>query len=57
MEESENKHQTVLKIGPTDKPYAKIFLKEKRGGLKDRRKLHTYIANDRRNGIADRGKR
>ena len=27
---------------------------EKRSGLKDRRKLHTYIMNDRRSGIADR---
>jgi hypothetical protein len=28
-----------------------------RKGLADRRKLHTYIANDRRSGIADRRKR
>jgi hypothetical protein len=27
---------------------------ERRSGLKDRRKLHTYLMNDRRNGIADR---
>ena len=27
---------------------------ELRKGPKDRRKLHTYIANDRRSGIADR---
>lgn len=27
---------------------------EKRSGLEDRRKLHTYIMNDRRSGIADR---
>jgi hypothetical protein len=27
---------------------------EKRSGLKDRRKIHTFIANDRRSGIADR---
>jgi len=27
---------------------------EKRYGPKDRRKLHTFIMNDRRSGIADR---
>ena len=27
---------------------------ERRSGLKDRRKLHTYLINDRRSGIADR---
>ena len=27
---------------------------ERRSGLKDRRKIHTYIWNDRRSGIADR---
>jgi len=30
--------------------------KEQRQGQKDRRKLHTYIAHDRRSGIADRRK-
>jgi hypothetical protein len=27
---------------------------ERRSGLKDRRKLHTFIMNDGRSGIADR---
>jgi hypothetical protein len=27
---------------------------ERRSSLKDRRKLHTFILNDRRSGIADR---
>ena len=27
---------------------------ERRSGLKDRRKLHTFILNDRRSGIAER---
>ena len=27
---------------------------ERRSGLKDRRKLHTFIMNDTRSGIADR---
>ena len=30
---------------------------ELRKGAKDRRKLHTYLAEDRRSGIADRRKR
>jgi hypothetical protein len=30
---------------------------EKRSGLKDRRKVHTYLADDRRCGIADRRKK
>ena len=29
---------------------------ERRSGLKDRRKVHTYLADDRRCGIADRRK-
>ena len=41
-----------------DKPYFRINLKDSdlRTGPKDRRKVHTYIANDRRSGIADRRK-
>ncbi len=27
---------------------------ERRSGIKDRRKLHTFILNDRRSGIAER---
>jgi hypothetical protein len=50
------KREILLKIGPSDKPYAKLYVKEKRKGLEDRRKLKTYIANDRRSGIADRRK-
>ena len=30
---------------------------EKRSGSKDRRKAHTFLANDRRSGIADRRKK
>ena len=29
---------------------------ERRQGIEDRRRLHTYIAKDRRSGIADRRK-
>jgi hypothetical protein len=48
--------ESIIKIGPTDKPYAKLIFTEKRFGLNDRRILHTYIADDRRSGIADRRK-
>ena len=48
--------ESIIKIGPSDKPYAKIIFTEKRFGLNDRRILHTYIADDRRSGIADRRK-
>ena len=30
---------------------------ERRSGLKDRRKLYTFIMNDKRSGIADRRKK
>ena len=30
---------------------------DKRSGSKDRRKAHTFLANDRRSGIADRRKK
>ena len=39
--------------------YAKSIIDERtllRKGPKDRRKVHTYIARDRRSGIADRRK-
>ena len=43
-------------IGLSDKPRLRINLKDGdlRKGPKDRRKIHTYVANDRRSGIADR---
>jgi hypothetical protein len=50
-------NQIVIKIGPPDKPFAKIILPDKRFGQNDRRQLHTYIAEDRRSGIVDRRKR
>ena len=41
-----------------NKPKLRINLKQGdlRTGPKDRRKVHTYVANDRRSGIADRRK-
>jgi hypothetical protein len=56
MKESEQKKEAVLEIGPPDRPYAKIIIRERRTDQKDRRKIHTYISDDRRSGIADRRK-
>jgi len=36
------------------KNLADASFSERRSVLKDRRKLHTFIMNDRRSGIADR---
>ena len=36
------------------KNLADASFSERRSGPKDRRKLHTYLMNDRRSGIADR---
>jgi hypothetical protein len=43
---------------PSNQPKLRINLKDSdlRTGPKDRRKVHTYIANDRRSGLADRRK-
>ena len=57
MLKSEEKKEIVFKIDPDDRPYAKIILRERRTDQKDRRKIHTYISDDRRSGIADRRKR
>jgi hypothetical protein len=56
LNESKQKKETVLEIGPADRPYAKIIIRERRTDQKDRRKIHTYISDDRRSGIADRRK-
>ena len=56
MVDTKKRDESILKIGPPDKPYAKLIFPENRFGLDDRRKLHTYIAKDRRSGIADRRK-
>jgi hypothetical protein len=54
MKETEKRRQVVIERGPSNNPYAKIILPEKRTGPKERRKLQTYIADDRRCGIASR---
>ena len=43
-------------MGLSEKPRFRINLKDGdlRTGPRDRRKIHTYVANDRRSGIADR---
>ena len=56
MEEIEKGRRVVIGIGPSNRPYAKIILPEKRIGSEDRRTLHTFIADDRRSGIANRRK-
>ena len=58
MDDPIDRNIKVVKIiGPSDKPYAKILQPEKRVNQEDRRKIHTYIADDKRSGIADRRKR
>jgi hypothetical protein len=45
-------------IDLSNKPKLRINLRQGdlRTGPEDRRKVHTYVANDRRSGIADRRK-
>ena len=54
MSDAKKRDESILIFGPPDKPYAKLIFTEKRFGLNDRRKTNTYIADDRRSGIADR---
>jgi hypothetical protein len=54
MKISGNMKRVVITVGPTERPYAKIFLPEKRRGRKDRRKSNTIVTHDRRTGIVDR---
>jgi hypothetical protein len=56
MDKALEAKKIVIEIGPSNKPYAKLIRLDKRTGPKDRRKLYTYIAHDRRNGIANRRK-
>ena len=54
MDIPKNIKRVVITIGPSDNPYAQVFLPDKRKGRKDRRELDTYIVKDRRSGIVDR---
>jgi hypothetical protein len=57
MDDNQKRKNVILEIGPSDKPYAKLIVSEKRFGPTDRRNLLTYLAKDRRSGIADRRKK
>ena len=54
MDKTKKPDNIVIHVGPSVNPYAKIFRTERRLGLRDRRRLITYIDKDRRGGIADR---
>ena len=56
MEEFSKFKKIVIKVGPPGNPFAKIMRTERRLGIKDRRILNTYIANDRRGGLPNRRK-
>jgi hypothetical protein len=51
MEDFSKSEKVFINVGPPGNPYAKIMRTERRLGLKDRRRLNTYIANDRRGGF------
>jgi len=57
MENEAKATEITIIRGTPDHPYAKIILKDMRSGSKDRRIMQTYLANDRRSGIADRRRR
>ena len=56
MEQNPKPEKVEIKVGPPGNPYAKITRTERRKSSVDRRRLNTYIANDRRGGISDRRK-
>ena len=47
----------ILLFDPTGETKARSNITERRDKKRDRRRVHTYIANDRRSGIADRRKK
>jgi hypothetical protein len=55
--EKELNKNTSENINLKDKSRRGLFFVEKRSGLKNRRKTHTLLADDRRSGIADRQKK
>ena len=56
MNEFDDIKPVILHLDPTKEELARTILRERRLGSKDRRKIPTYIADDRRSGIADRRK-
>ncbi|MGD8975595.1 MAG: hypothetical protein PVJ56_20015 [Desulfobacterales bacterium] len=49
-----NARFVAMFLEPTDETIPTELRPERRRGPQDRRQLHTYVANDRRSGIADR---
>jgi hypothetical protein len=56
MVRTDAKRQEIIDREPSSEPYAKKIILEKRQVQKDRRQLNTFLADDRRSGIADRRK-
>jgi hypothetical protein len=56
MENTPKLEKVEITVGPPGNPYAKIILTERRKSSADRRRLKTYIANDRRGKVSDRRK-
>ena len=54
MSQAEKKVQEIIEKKSPSKPNAAKIRLEKRKQQKDRRKMNTYISDDRRSGIADR---
>jgi hypothetical protein len=56
MERAETKRQEISDREQSSEPNANKIILEKRQVQKDRRQLTTFLADDRRNGIAERRK-
>lgn len=54
MDKAKKSEKVVITVGPSGSPYGKIIRTERRLGSGDRRRLSTYIADDRRFGFAER---
>lgn len=54
MDKVKKPEKVVIVVGPLNNPYGKIIQSERRFRTEDRRRLYTYIADDRREGFADR---
>jgi hypothetical protein len=54
MDKVKKSEKVVIAAGPPNNPYGKIIRTERRFRIEDRRRLYTYIADDRREGFADR---
>jgi hypothetical protein len=57
MVQIEAKKREIINREPFSEPVATKIVLEKREVLKDRRRINTFIADDKRSGIADRRKR